>query len=154
MNAADAAGSKHLDARALRDPAGGRHRCCPVPFLRDGYWQIANADLSDPIASGDATDLFVTKSGAELAFDYGDRCRHSTSFANDLFQTASGFEILRLRQTVSNHGRLKRDERLVFFQGCGDFSVKVDKRTVHDKLIQNEPAGASRPSRPRDFRSH
>ena len=33
-------------------------------------------------------------------------------------KTASGFEILRPRQTVSYHGRLKRDERLVFFQSC------------------------------------
>src|SRR4030095_13172515 len=104
------------------------------PFLREGYWQIANADLSDPVAFGDATNLFVTKSGAKLAVEYGDRCRHSPGFANDMFQTAGSFEILRARQTMSNHGRLKRDDRLLFFQSCRDFTVKVYERTVHGKF--------------------
>ena len=36
-----------------------------------------------------------------------------TGFANDLFQAVGGFQILRTRQAVSDHGRLKRDDRLV-----------------------------------------
>ena len=113
MNAANTTSGKHPHARALRDPARRSDCGCSVPFLRDSDWQIANTDLLDLIALGNEVDFVRCEPDAKLAIEYGDGCGRRAGFANDLFQTPGGFEILRTRQAVSDDGGLKRDNRLV-----------------------------------------
>src|ERR1044072_2270295 len=104
MDAADSAGGKDTDPGTICDPTGGSDGGGAVPFLTYGDRQVANTHLFDLVVFGDEANLFVAEPDRELPVEYRDGGRDGISFANDLFETLSGGEILWTRQTVRSNG--------------------------------------------------
>src|SRR5688500_11551946 len=110
MHAADAARGEYFDSCAVGDPACRRNGGGPIPFLRNRNWQVANTHLLNVAAFCKKANLFSFESNVKLSFQDCDGCWHSARVANNLFQTYSGFQVLRSWQPVSGNSRLESND--------------------------------------------
>ena len=115
MHTANAARGKDGDACLLRDPSRGGNGRRSVPAAGNGNWQITATDLVYVARFCNVSKLIRVEADAEFALKDGDGRGRRATLAHRSFKASRCLKILRARQPVRNHGRLKRDERLVRF---------------------------------------
>ena len=97
MHATDAAGRKHLNAGAMRNPHGGGNGRGAIPFPGNGDGQVPRAYFFDIVAGRNLLELILVEADTEIAIKDRNRGGYRTATAHDLFEALRSFHILRPR---------------------------------------------------------
>ena len=131
---ANAARGKNLDARQRRDDHGRCHRGGSVQTTRNHHGQVTTAHLDDLAAlAPQIVNLFGRQARTQTAVDDGNRCWDRTLLAHDGLDVQRGLDVLWIRHTVANDGRLERHYGAVL-RKCGSHlgrDVKVCVQILH-----------------------
>ena len=118
MDAADAAGGEHGDARHMGDDHGGGDGGGAVPALSHQYGQVTAAGLGDSGAGlAQIIDLLGGQAGLQATLDDGDGGGHRTVFADDLLHVQGGLHVLGIGHTVGDDGGFQGNDGAALGQG-------------------------------------
>ena len=136
VHTADAAGSKHGDARHGRDDhrrSDGRRAGASESNI---HRHVAAADFANVL--GTAHDFQLLRRETDLEATLDDRAgrRNGAERADDLFHAVREIQIFRIRHTVAEDRALQRDDGLILIQRLPDLgqNVEIFFKDVHSSF--------------------
>ncbi len=117
MHAADPARCKYRDADQMRQSHSCGHGCCAVALVGDCNGKITSRQLKDAVTPGEALHGGIVQSDRRHATEHADRGGYGTGITHHCFERMRNVDILRVRQPVRDHRRLKRDHGLLARDG-------------------------------------
>ena len=109
MHPPDPARGEDPDAGPVRGPRSGRDGGRAVQLARHDDRQIATAHLADALGRRQVLDLAAVQPDDDLAGDDADGGRGRAGCADDLLQAQGELDIVRIGQSVRDHGGFQRD---------------------------------------------
>ena len=121
MNAADTAGSEHLDARHSRKDDGRAHRRCAPPSKPERDRKVPTRKLHDVLPGRDGEKHLFRKADDRLSFNDGDRRGDGSFLADGAFEGLRGLKIPGIGHPMGDDGAFQGDDRFMADDSLRDF---------------------------------